>query len=114
MVDHDSPVVDVSTTGIPGDGRMRRLVLFRGDALMVALTELDPGASWLRSSHPEEEVVYVIQGRLEYEDGRVVTTGMLTVNLAMQDHPGRSAGEGVTVLLEVYAPPPPTQGDASE
>ena len=107
MADLNQIVCDAAEVSVPGTGGMRRQVVFSGDQMMVAITHLDPGQGWTTTRHPEEELVYVVSGRLEYGDGRVVTAGMLTVNRSMQDHPGKATGDGVTVLLEVYAPPVP-------
>jgi mannose-6-phosphate isomerase-like protein (cupin superfamily) len=107
MADPEQIVCDVAEASVPDSGGMRRRVVFSGDQMMVAITHLDPGQGWTSTRHPEEELVYVVSGRLEYGDGRVVTAGMLTVNRSLQHHPGKAAGDGVTVLLEVYAPPVP-------
>lgn len=97
--------LDVPSQELSGSESFRRKVVFSGDGLMVTLSELDPGTEWERAQHPEEEVVYVVRGRLEYRDGRVLTDGMLTVNESNQPHPGKAAGDVPTLLIEVYAPP---------
>ena len=107
MAEPEHIVANVTDAEIVGEGGMRRRVLFSGDQLMVAITYLEPGAGWATTRHPEEEVVYVAQGRLDYQDGRVVNEGLVTVNRSMQDHPGAAAGDRPAVLLEIYAPPVP-------
>lgn len=109
MTDGGSPalpvVAEVAARAFPGGPPMSRHVVFCGEHLMVAVTRLAPGAAWTTTRHPEEEVVYVVRGRLQYDDGRLVTEGMVTVNPSLHDHPGRAAGPDPALLLEIYAPP---------
>lgn len=66
---------------------------------------LDPGAAFPPHSHPGEEIIYVLEGSLEYRlDGRVVTLGpggVLFVPAGVV-HSARNAGSGHADELATY------------
>ena len=113
MVEIKQILANLTAEEVPGEGPRRRRILYCGDNLLVAVQRLEPGTRWAMPRHPEEEAVYVVRGRLEYDDGRILTAGMLTVNRSNQEHPGVVAGTEPAVLLEIYAPPVPALRPAS-
>lgn len=91
---------------------IRRIELQRHDLpapgreVIQVRVEFDPGAAFGRHRHPGEEVVYVIEGILEYViDGRAPVTlraGEVLFIPAGVVHSARNAGTGVGAELATY------------
>jgi len=73
----------------------------------VVMIESQPGSAFQSLKHPEKEIVYLVQGHLEYEDGRVVRDGEAVVNLPDMPHSVSRKGTRPTISFEVKAPADP-------
>lgn len=82
-----------------------RKILLITENVSFCITEAQPGTSWVEPGHPEKEIVYLMQGKLEYDDGRVVRAGEAIVNLPNIPHPGKRGGRELVRLLEIKSPP---------
>jgi len=78
------------------------------ESFSVVMIESQPGSTFQSIKHPEKEILYLIQGHLEYEDGRVVKDGEAVVNLPNMPHSVSRKGLRSTVSLEAKAPADPT------
>jgi len=85
---------------------LRRLWLAT-ESFSIVMNESEPGSSFTGTVHPEKEIVYVIQGQLEYDNGRVVTGGQAIINLPDMLHPGRRGGTEHIRSFEAKAPADP-------
>lgn len=85
---------------------LRRLWLAT-DSFSIVMNESEPGSAFKGTVHPEKEIVYVIQGQLEYENERVVTDGQAIINLPDIPHPGRRGGKKHICSFEAKAPADP-------
>jgi quercetin dioxygenase-like cupin family protein len=66
---------EVSLGDIKRTNLLRNDLTVPGREVIQVLVELEPGVSAVRHSHPGEELVYVIEGALEYQlDGRPPVT----------------------------------------
>jgi quercetin dioxygenase-like cupin family protein len=77
-----------------------------GREVVQVLVELDPGVAFGRHSHPGEEIVYVVEGSLEYEvDGKPPVTlkagGVLFIP-AGTIHAAKNVGRGNGAELATY------------
>ena len=77
-----------------------------GREVIQVRVELDPGVEFGRHSHPGEEIVYVLEGALEYEvDGKPPVTlkpgGVLFIP-AGTIHAARNVGKGNGAELATY------------
>ena len=54
--------------------------------------------------HPEEEIVYVLQGQVEYDDGRTIRAGEAGCNLPDAPHSGIYGKIGIPRIIEVKSP----------
>jgi len=75
--------------------------------LSIVMNESEPGSSFKGTVHPEKEIVYLMQGRLEYDNGRVVDPGEAVINLPNILHPGRRGGTTNIRSFEAKAPADP-------
>jgi quercetin dioxygenase-like cupin family protein len=82
-----------------------RSILLITRTASFCITEAMPGTSWMDPGHPEKEIIYLIQGQLEYDDGRVVRAGEAIINLPNIPHPGKRVGHELARLLEIKSPP---------
>ena len=71
----------------------------------ICICESQPGSSFGGASHPEKEIMYVLQGQLQYEDGRVAKEGEAVINLPDMPHSVRR--EILTRTFEAKAPADP-------
>jgi quercetin dioxygenase-like cupin family protein len=55
------------TPGIKRTDLQRRDLSVQGREVVQVRVDFDPGAAFGKHSHPGEEIVYVIEGRLEYQ-----------------------------------------------
>jgi len=77
-----------------------------GHEMIQNRVDIDPDAPAIRHWHPGEEIIYVLEGSLEYEiDGQTPTTvssgGALTVP-AETVHAVRNVGGGTATELATY------------
>lgn len=102
------PIVDSADVEpiFVGEGYARKRLLFATDEVTVALVEAPPDFQFKLKSHPEDEVVYVLEGSVHYADGRVVNPGAATRNWPNYVHGGHSGPKGVRAI-EVKFPPDP-------
>jgi len=77
------------------------------DNFSIVMNESEPGSSFKGVIHPEKEIVYVIRGQLEYDNGRVVRGGEAVINLPNEPHPGRRGGTEHIRSFEAKAPADP-------
>jgi quercetin dioxygenase-like cupin family protein len=77
------------------------------ETFSIVTIESQPGSTFQGIKHPEKEILYLIQGHLEYEDGRVVKDGEAVVNLPGMPHSVSRKGLRPTVSLEAKAPADP-------
>lgn len=89
-----------------GEGYARKRLLFAADEFTVAIVEAPPNFTFKLKSHPEDEVVFVLEGSVHYADGRVVKPGEATRNWPNYVHGGKSGQDGL-IGLEVKVPPDP-------
>lgn len=99
---------DVKPVEEPG---FLRRYLFRGQHLLCYFSQMQPGVDSRNlpehyRKHSNEEIVYVLQGKLEYEDGRVVEAGMVTINHPWESHGCRVVGDKPVIALAIHSPPP--------
>jgi mannose-6-phosphate isomerase-like protein (cupin superfamily) len=109
--DLEKDVIDIhKTEPVEEPGFLRRYI-FRGDHMVAYYSQMQPGVDSTTlpehyRKHPNEEIVFVLQGRLEYEDGRVVEAGQVTINHPMQPHGCKVASQEPAIAFCVHAPPP--------
>ncbi|MCG8377374.1 MAG: hypothetical protein MI702_12925 [Chlorobiales bacterium] len=101
-------IADVEPVEEPG---FKRRYLFRGERMMVYYSEMQPGVDSTKlpehyRRHDNEEIVFLFQGKLLYEDGRVVEGGMITINHPDQPHGCKVVGDQPVIALAIHAPPP--------
>ncbi len=99
--------VDPATTvRFPSGSVIKPLIVT--DNVSVCMIEAKPGAEFAGPGMPQKEILYVIEGRMEFNDGRVAKRGEAVCNLADIPHPGRYPRRGPIRLLEIKSPPNPT------
>lgn len=96
-------IEDLKTLTDPLNATTRRIWLMT-DNVSVCMNESRPGSRFVDPGHPEKEIIYVIQGQLEYDNGRIVRDGEAIVNLANVPHPGRRGGTKTIRTLEIKSP----------
>jgi hypothetical protein len=89
-----------------GEGFARKRLLFATDEFTVAVVEAPANFNFNLKSHPEDEVVYVLEGSVHYADGRVVMPGGATRNWGGYVHGGKTGPDGF-VAIEIKVPPDP-------
>jgi quercetin dioxygenase-like cupin family protein len=77
------------------------------ETFSIVTIESQPGSTFRGVKHPEKEILYLIQGHLEYEDGRVVKDGEAVVNLPDMPHSVSRKGARLIISLEAKAPADP-------
>ena len=77
-----------------------------GREVVQAIVELDPGVTSSRHTHPGEEIIYVLEGSLEYEvEGKAPVTlkaGEVFFVPAETIHAVRNVGSGEAAELATY------------
>ena len=94
---------DVETFQDPNTMTIRTILLFT-ENISVSMNECEAGAVFIDPGHPEKEIVYVIQGQIEYDDGRIVREGEAIINLPNIPHNGRRGRTKPTRSLEIKSP----------
>lgn len=83
------------------------------DNFSVTVIESTPGTRF-EAVHPEAELVYVLRGQIEYDDGRIVKAKEAVVNLPDVPHSGITAGNEPILFIEIKSPPPKVYLDLME
>lgn len=77
-----------------------------GKEVIQNRVDIDPDAPAIRHWHPGEEVIYVLEGTLEYEidgdPGRIVKAGEALTIPAERVHSVRNIGDGTASELATY------------
>jgi len=77
-----------------------------GREVVQVLVDIPPGAQYPRHSHPGEEIIYILQGSLEYTiDGRtpvILTTGYVYFIPEGVNHTVRNVGTDKGTELATY------------
>ncbi len=97
-------IQDVEPFRRPGSGSLQRLLAVT-ENLSVVHIENRPVTEFLEPGHPEEEIIYVLGGKLEYADGRTVRAGEAICNIPNLPHPARYAGTEPIRSIEIMSPP---------
>jgi quercetin dioxygenase-like cupin family protein len=99
----------MSTQQVPGLTRtdlQRHDLSVPGREVIQNRVDVDPDAPAIRHWHPGEEIIYVLEGTLEYEiDGEPPTTvsaGGALIVPAEAVHSVRNVGEGTATELATY------------
>jgi len=83
-----------------------RRTLVEGEKLTVVLSEMKPGSSGAPHRHPEEQVMFVLEGRSRDRDGTIYEPGTVMYVAGGKEHGGLTAiGDEPTLILEMFAPP---------
>lgn len=91
----------------PITGSIARYLL-RSQSAGVAIVDAIPGVDVDGdTAHPENEIVYVLEGKIEFLDGqgRVVRPGECVTNVPGMEHPNRYSGRSPIRMLEINSPP---------
>jgi len=86
-------------------GVVRRV--FSGDGATLAFTTLDPGHSPFPHSHPHEQIVYIISGRVRFTVGDEtveVGPGEMLVVPGGVEHWAETIGDEPAVDLSIFTP----------
>ena len=94
------------------NGKLEMAYLIYGEAMNLIVGRVEPGTEFSDDPpHDVEEILFILQGKCVYKDGRVVTGGMATINLAGQPHGGRFESDDPNdpnkpcIFVEVAATP---------
>ncbi|MFQ5660395.1 MAG: cupin domain-containing protein [Gammaproteobacteria bacterium] len=82
-----------------------RLRAFQGNNTMLVLNEIDKGASAPRHNHPNEQITYVVRGKLQFwvEDREyLLGPGDLLVIPSYVEHGGKALED--TFTIESFSP----------
>lgn len=80
---------------------------FRGEDVLMVMNWLEPGMEVRPHSHPFEQVVYVVKGRMRFVIGgeeRVVEEGGLVRIPPDIEHCGEPLGSETVMNLDVFSP----------
>jgi quercetin dioxygenase-like cupin family protein len=102
----EPPTSPSQTTGIQRTELQRHDLGIPGREAIQVLVELDPGVAFPRHSHPGEEIIYVLEGTLEYQVGDepavTLAAGEVLFVPAGAIHTARNVGHGRGVELATY------------
>ncbi len=80
---------------------------FSGEGATLALHRLEPGHAPKPHSHPYEQVVYIVEGEMDFHVGgevHRVRSGQLLVIPPNVTHHGVVVGDTVAINLDVFTP----------
>lgn len=80
---------------------------FSGEGATVSLNRLQPGHEPRPHSHPHEQIVYILQGQIDFhigEETRRLGPGGLLVVPPNARHWGEVVGEEAVLNLDVFTP----------
>jgi len=93
-------------TGIKRTDLQRHDLSAPGREVIQARVEIDPGTTATKHRHPGEEIIYVLEGSLEYEvEGKPPVTlkaGDVLFIPAETNHTAKNVGSGPGVELATY------------
>ncbi len=95
---------DIEPSKRPTSGSLQRIVVLT-ENVSVCCLENRPVRELPEPGHPEEEIIYVLQGQIEYENGRLVGAGEALCNLPDLPHPARYVGTEPIRIIEIKSPP---------
>ena len=95
--------MDVPLFKRPPTGSLQRILVVT-ETFSVCYLENMPVLEFPEPGHPEMEIFYVLSGKIEYADGRIVRAGEAVCNIASMPHPCRYAGTQPMRLLEIDSP----------
>lgn len=78
------------------------------DNLGICRNERGLGGEFAAHGHPEEEIIYILQGQVDYVDGRVVKANEASFNLSDAPHGGSYSETIWTQVLEAKSPSDPS------
>ena len=86
-------------------------VLLELDNISIVINDGEKGKRFNDLGHPEEEFIYVLDGYLEYIDGRIAKSGEAVFHIADAPHTGGYSGRllSIKVLPQIPLPPLDTQ-----
>jgi quercetin dioxygenase-like cupin family protein len=100
------PVTPAPQAGIKRTDLQRHDIGVPGREVVQVRVEFAPGAAFGKHTHPGEEIVYVLEGSLEYEvEGKPLVTlraGEVLFIPARTIHAARNLGTGVGSELATY------------
>jgi quercetin dioxygenase-like cupin family protein len=103
---HVSRAADAGPPGIKRTDLQRHDLSAPGREAVQVRVDFNPGAAFPRHSHPGEEIIYVLEGSLEYDiDGQPPVTlkaGEVLFIPAGTIHAAKNAGTGVARELATY------------
>jgi quercetin dioxygenase-like cupin family protein len=101
-----TPLVALAQPGIKRTDLQRHDLSVPGREVIQVLVEFAPGVAFPKHSHPGEEIVYIVEGLLEYAlDGRPPATlkaGEVLFIPAGTPHAVRNVGSGNAAELATY------------
>lgn len=101
-----TPIASAQQSGIKRTDLQRHELSVPGREVNQVLVEFDAGVSFPRHSHPGEEIVYVVEGTLEYAlDGRAPVTLKAGEALFIPygtPHAVKNVGNGKAAELATY------------
>jgi len=71
----------------------------------IVMNESEQDSVFRDIGHPQKEIIYVIRGHIEYDDGRTIRDGEAVVNLPDRPHPGKRLTKVRSFETKVPAPP---------
>lgn len=100
------PIAQARQPGMARDDLLQHDLSVPGREVIQTRVDFEPGSASLRHSHPGDEVVYVLEGRLAYElrghRARVLEAGEALFIPAGTSHTVRNAGPGRASHLATY------------
>lgn len=87
----------------PSTGSIQKIIVAT-ETLSVAHIENRPVLEFPEPGHPEREIIYVLQGKIEYNDGRTPRAGEAVCNLPNKPHPCSYTGTEPIRILEILSP----------
>ena len=87
----------------PSTGSIQKIIVAT-ETLSVAHIENRPVLEFPEPGHPEQEIIYVLKGKIEYNDGRTPRAGEAVCNIANMPHPCSYAGTEPIRILEILSP----------
>jgi len=102
----EPPLSQAPAAGVQRTELQRHDLGIPGREAIQVLVELDPGVRFPKHSHPGEEIIYVLEGSLEYQVGDqpavTLAAGQVLFVPAGANHTARNVGHGRGVELATY------------
>jgi len=98
--------VQQQVPGLTRTDLQRQDLSIPGREVIQNRVDIETAAPAIRHWHPGEEIIYVLQGKLEYEidgePGRIVSAGEALTVPAERVHSVRNVGDGTATELATY------------